>query len=305
MKNKKKLLVVGGTGFLGFHLSKEALKKGWSVTSLSSNKPKKIRYLKKVKYLVCNISKKKEIDKIKLNFDHVVNFGGYVDHKDKSKTYKSHFVGCKNLANHFCKKKIFSFIQIGSCIEYGFTKSPQNENSSTSINKLNSVYGKSKLMASNYLMSLYKKKKFPVIILRPYLIYGPFQDINRFIPIIINGCLKDQSFKTSNGKQKRDFLYVTDFINLIFKVLKNQNFIGEIFNVGSGKPQVLKKIISLIKKNIKKGNPKFGKIKLRKDEILNLYPNISKVKKKFNWSPKINFNTGLKKTIKFYKTKRI
>ena len=156
MKNKKKILVIGGTGFLGFHLCKEALKKGWTVTSISSNKPKKIRYLKKVKYLICDIGKKKEVSKIKSNFDYVVNFGGYVNHKNKKKTYKSHYIGCKNLADYFINKKIKSFVQIGTCVEYGFTKSPQDENSSTSTKKLTSTYGKSKLMATNYLLNLYK-----------------------------------------------------------------------------------------------------------------------------------------------------
>ena len=105
MKNKKKLLVVGGTGFLGFHLCKEALKKNWVVTSFSTNKPKKIRFLNKVKYVIGDISKKKEISKINQKFDYVVNFGGYVDHKNKIKTFKSHYFGCKNLADYFLKKK--------------------------------------------------------------------------------------------------------------------------------------------------------------------------------------------------------
>ena len=305
MKNKTKLLVVGGTGFLGFHICKEAIKKGWSVTSISTNKPKSIRYLKKVKYLICNIGKKKELIKIKSNFDYVINFGGYVDHKNKTKTYKSHYLGCKNLADYFCKKKIKSFIQIGSCIEYGSLKSPQDENSLTSINKLKSIYGKSKLMATNYLLNLFKKDNFPATIIRPYLIYGPYQDINRFIPIVINGCLNDMGFNTSEGKQKRDFLYISDFVNLIFKIFNNKKVRGEIFNVGCGKPLGLKKIINLIKNNIKKGNPKFGRLKLRKDEILELYPNISKIRKAINWKPKTDFKSGLKKTIKFYKLRII
>ncbi len=295
--------MVGGTGFLGFHLCKDALKKKWIVTSISTNKPKKIRFLNKVKYLTCDISKKKEILKIKSKFDYVVNFGGHVDHKNKIKTFKSHYVGCKNLANFFLKKKIDSFIQIGSCVEYGYKTSPQDEHSYFTASKLKSYYGKSKLMASNYLMNLFKNKRFPVTILRLYLVYGPYQDINRFIPIIIDGCLKNKIFDTSNGKQERDFLYVKDLTNLIFKVLKNEDTRGEIFNVGSGKPLPIKNIIQQIKNYIKKGKPNYGKIKLRKDEILKLYPNISKIKKITNWVPKTNFKIGLNKTIKFYKSK--
>ena len=54
---------MGGTGFIGYHLAKKSLKKGWEVTSISTNKPKKIRYLSKVKYLICDISKKKFLKK--------------------------------------------------------------------------------------------------------------------------------------------------------------------------------------------------------------------------------------------------
>ena len=59
MKVNKKILIIGGTGFIGYHLAKKSLKKGWLVTSISSNKPKQKRYLPKVKYIFCDISKKK------------------------------------------------------------------------------------------------------------------------------------------------------------------------------------------------------------------------------------------------------
>ena len=245
---KKKILIVGGTGFLGYHLAKKCIEKGWGVTSISTNKPKKIRFLSKVKYLILDISKKKLIKKlIKYDYDYVVNFGGYVNHNEKLKTYQSHYVGCKNLADFFLGKKIESFIQIGSCVEYGYNKSPQEENKIFDINKLKSTYGKAKLSATNYLIKKYKEKKFPCVILRLYLVYGPRQDLNRFIPLVIKGCLEKSFFPCSSGKQYRDFLYIDDFVQLIFMILKNKNTIGEVLNVGSGKPKKIKKIIFLIK----------------------------------------------------------
>ena len=82
-----KLLIVGGTGFLGYHLANRCIKKGWSVTSLSTNSPVSIRKVKKVKYILCDITKKKNIKKklSKIKFDYVVNFGGYVNHYEKKK----------------------------------------------------------------------------------------------------------------------------------------------------------------------------------------------------------------------------
>ena len=68
---------------------------------------------------------------------------------------------------------------------------------------------------------------------------------------------------------------------------------------------MIKNVINLIKKKIKKGFPKYGKIKLRKDEISKLYPKITKIKKILNWKPKISFKNGLSKTIDFYKSGKI
>ena len=98
MNLKKNILIIGGTGFIGYHLANKSLQKGWQVTSISSKTPKKIRYLSKVKYIICDITNKELLKKsINKSFDYVVNLGGYVDHSNKRKTYNSHYKGCKNL----------------------------------------------------------------------------------------------------------------------------------------------------------------------------------------------------------------
>jgi len=171
---KKNILILGGTGFVGYHLAKEALKRGFHVSSLSKNTPVKKRYLKKVKYIIADISNINSIKKkIKNDFQYVVNLAGYVDHSDKIRTYKSHYLGCKNISNFFLKKKIKRFIQVGSSLEYGLGKSPQKEDFQC---KPQSAYGKAKFFSTQYLLNLYKKKKFPVTIVRLYQVYGPYKD---------------------------------------------------------------------------------------------------------------------------------
>ena len=300
---KKSILIAGGTGFIGQNLTKRCLKNKLSVTILSTSKKKFPS--KNIKFIKCDISKKRELlNKLKKKkFDYVVNLAGYVDHSHKIKTMKSHYNGCKNLADHFKTKKIKKFIQIGSRVEYGKIKSPQTENKIIQEKKLKSHYGLAKLKSTNYLLNLNKFFFFPCTILRFFLVYGPGQLDNRLIPYVILNCLKNNSFKNSKGIQLRDFLFIDDAVNSIMKCLKNKKSNGHIVNICSGKPVKIKSIVLRINKIIKKGRPLFGKIKLRPDEPLKLYSNNRKARKFLNWMPKVSLNDGLNRTIKNYEKK--
>ena len=293
-----RILILGGTGFIGYHLAKEALRRGFKVSSVSKNKPIKKRFLKNVNYIIADISKNNSIKKkIKKYFDYVVNLAGYVDHSNTIETYNSHYLGCKNISNFFLKQKIKKFIQVGSSMEYGHVKSPQKENFKC---KPLSIYAKAKFLSTQYLLNLYKEKKFPVTILRFYQVYGPYQDSNRFIPIVINSCKLNREFPCSHGRQSRDFLYISDLIDIFFLILKSSEVKGEILNIGSGKPLKIKNIIQRILSYYKSGKPQFGKIKLRKEEQMEIYPDIRKAKRILNWKPKISFLKGIVKTIQYY-----
>lgn len=297
---RKKVLVIGGTGFLGYHLIKKCLSKKMLVTSISRKKPSKNFFLRKVNYKTCNLKDSNKLKKIIQNdFEFVVNLGGNIDHNNKIKTYSSHYIGVKNLYEALKKKKIKKFIQIGSSSEYGKIFGKVKE---TDICGPKMIYGKSKLNASKFLLKKFKLEKFPVVILRFFQIYGPMQKTNRLIPYVISSSIQNKSFSCSEGSQFRDFLYVDDAINAILKNFNNKKkMIGKIFNIGYGKPIKVKDIILLITKIIKKGKPVFGKINLRIDESMKIYPEIKKAKSILLWKSKIPIIEGLSKTINFYK----
>ena len=85
------------------------------------------------------------------------------------------------------------------------------------------------------------------------------------------------------------------------KIMKPQKS-GKIINIGQGQPLLVKEVIKKINMKIGSGIPEYGKIKFRKDEIINLYPNIRIAKKILKWKPKISFNKGINLTIKYYKS---
>ena len=299
----KNLLIVGGTGFIGYHLLKEAQKRKYNVSSISLNRPQKIRYLKGVKYILADISNYKILKK-KLNtsFNFVINAGGYGVHpefgKEGDRLIYSHFQGLQNLLQILNLKKIKKFVQIGSSAEYGKILSPIKE---TAFCKPKTPYAIAKFLCTKYLMELYTEIKFPTTVFRLFQVYGPKQDDNRIVSFLIKNCLKNKKFLTTEGKQICDFCYIDDVVNAIFKSINNKKTNGEILNIGSGKPISIKKVINLVLKKTGKGMPKLGGLNYKKNINKNNFPNIAKAKKRLRWEPKISIDHGIIKTIKSFK----
>ena len=87
-------------------------------------------------------------------------------------------------------------------------------------------YGKDKLKCTNFLNNSFKIYGFPVIIFRPYQVYGPLQETNRLIPIAAKACYFGKKFNCIDGNQVRDYLYVEDLVDAVLKALQNPKAIG-------------------------------------------------------------------------------
>ena len=300
---KPHLLVIGGTGFIGYNLLLSARKKGWKLSSLSLNYPKKYRYISDVNYISADITNLLELKKkLKGQYQYVVNSGGYgvlnSSNYENKKILNTHFIGVVNLVTIFEKKNILKFVQIGTGDEYGLAKAPQKEN----ITDLPfSAYGLAKYYATEFLKLKYRIKKFPVTVLRFFLVFGPHQNKKKIISHAIINCLLDKKFKLTKGNQKRDYCYIENIIEAIFLALKAKKNDGEVINIGSGNPKTVKTLVKCINRLIGKGKPLFGAINYRNYENKNIYPDIKKANKKLKWKPKISVLKGLELTINYYK----
>ena len=294
------LLVVGGTGFIGSSITEEALKQGYNVTVISKGDVPSEKQKKLVKYISVDISNKKDL-LIKLdknNFNYVINLAGYVDHSDYfdggEEVVNVHLDGTRNLISCINKKHLIKYVQIGSSDEYGDNASPQNEEQRELPI---SPYSFAKTAATHFLQMLYRTKELPIVVIRTFLVYGPGQNNSRFIPQVIKGCISNKEFPVSKGEQLRDFCYITDFVDAVFLILKNEKINGKVINIASGNPIMIKDIINKIVLYVGFGMPKFDKIKYRKNENMKLYADITRARVMLGWQPKVNLETGLKKTI--------
>jgi dTDP-glucose 4,6-dehydratase len=141
---------------------------------------------------------------------------------------------------------------------------------------------------------------FPAIIIRPCNNYGPWQYPEKFIPVIIYKALKNEKVPVyAKGLNVREWLYVSDCAQGILKVL-NRGEMGEIYNLGSGREMqninVVKRVLNIL------GKPK-SLIRFVKDRPGHDYRyslNFSKILK-LDWKPKLDFETGIKETVTWYR----
>lgn len=304
MANLKELLVIGGTGFIGRHLVDQAASHGYQPTILSLHKVQKREKISGVEYIVGDLCSQKELKNnlIGRDIEYLVNLGGYIDHSKYDKggreTMMTHFLGVQNLIQYLDWNNLKRFIQIGSSDEYGGQSAPQDE---SMREEPISFYSMGKVAAGQMLQMLYKTEGFPCVILRPFLVYGPGQDEQRFLPQIISGCLREESFPASYGEQLRDFCYIDDIINGIFRALESSDAVGQIINLASGQPVTIKNMIKRVQKMAGSGDPQFGKVPYRPGENMALYADITKAKKLLEWEAKVDLDEGIRRTIEYYK----
>lgn len=298
------LLVVGGTGFIGRHFVNRAADLGYQITVLSLHQPAPINIIKHVDYIAADLSSSQQVyQQLEgKHFNYVVNFGGYINHAQYlsggQQVIDTHFNGVQNLIQHLDWHSLKAFVQIGSSDEYGNQRSPQKE----SLKEIPiSPYSFAKTAVSQMLQMLHRTEKFPAIILRLFLVYGPMQNKQRFLPQIITGCLDNKSFPTSQGDQLRDFCFIDDIVDGIFKAIASPSAYGEVINLASGKPIKIRSILDKVKDIIGLGDPQYGQFPYRKDENMSLYADITKAKQLLSWNPTTTLEDGLIQTIDYYR----
>lgn len=166
-----------------------------------------------------------------------------------------------------------------------------------------STYAVTKLAQDRLAFSAWKEHKLPVIIVRQFNCYGPNETQPYIVPTLIEQRSQYEHFNLGNVEAKRDFTYVEDAARAGVDLLENSEAVGEIFNVGTGKAYSVRDIASKISQIF---DPKFiapiniDAYKLRPHDVDLLICDPTKMRLLTGWKPKVNLDEGLKKTVEWY-----
>ena len=155
-------------------------------------------------------------------------------------------------------------------------------------------YCRSKLISEDLCRSYNKDFGVPIVIFRPFNIYGKGQNENFLIPLILSQLKKTGKISLKDPRPKRDFIHVDDAVAAYVKALDFKSDNLEIFNLGSGISYSVKEIAEMMASNFSEDIKIEFSNDIRKNEVLDTVADISSIKNKVGWEPVKSFYNGLK-----------
>jgi nucleoside-diphosphate-sugar epimerase len=164
------------------------------------------------------------------------------------------------------------------------------------------LYGITKAAGTMYCQLMARKFNLPIVTMRPFAVYGYFEDKDRLIPTIIKACLTNTELKLANPNFVRDFIFIEDLINAYIKTIQNvKKAQGKVFNIGSGRQTNIATVVNLIKKITKSSlKPIYAQIQSVQTEPQYWQADISQAKRILSWYSRYTLEKGLEKDIKWF-----
>lgn len=304
-----RILVTGGSGFIGSHLCERLLSEGHEVLCLDNfftgSKDN-------INHLMDNhrfeLIRHDIINAILLEVDQIYNLACpaspvHYQH-NPVKTTKTSVMGTINMLG-LAKRVRARILQASTSEVYGDPKvSPQKEEYWGNVNciGIRSCYDEGKRVAETLMMDYHRQNKVDIRIVRIFNTYGPRMALmdGRVVSNFIVQALKNEDITVyGDGSQTRSFCYVSDLVDGLIRMMNKDNFTGPV-NIGNPDEYTMLDFAKKIKE-ITGTKAKIVFKPLPQDDPMQRRPDITLAHKELNWEPKISLNEGLRKTVEYFK----
>ena len=301
------ILVLGASGFVGANLLRMLLEHREDVYGTATRLPAwRLEGLPRNHVLVTDLLIDSNLDallqevKPRTIFD-CIAYGAYSFETDRELIYRTNFNLISRLLGRLDPRTLSCYVHAGSSSEYGDNSSGPREDAPPAPN---SHYSVSKVAAASLIQYFGKKKGLPCVNLRLYSAYGPLEDSSRLIPNIVHFGASGLYPELVDPNVSRDFIYVDDVARAFIEVglkLSEPDY-GESFNLGTGRKTTIGDIVTTAQRlfNIRR-EPEFT-MPNREWDLTDWFADISKLRERFGWEPKVCLEEGLERTASWYRS---
>jgi UDP-glucuronate decarboxylase len=305
-----RLLITGAAGFLGFSLSRKFLSEGHQVTGLddfTTGSPEHIKELENnnnFRFIFQDVR-----EPLYGNFDGILNFACPASpihyQANPVRTIETNFLGMINVL-HLAKDLNARVLQASTSEVYGDPDiSPQKETYWGNVNPIGirSCYDEGKRAAETLCFDYMRQHKLDVRVIRIFNTYGPGMAIGdgRVVSNFIVQALRGEDLTIyGDGSQTRSFCYVLDLVDGIYKTFIHTENIASPINLGNAQEFTMMELASLIVK-MTESKSKVVTIPLPEDDPRQRCPDITLAKKHLQWEPHTNLQSGIEKTIEYFR----
>jgi nucleoside-diphosphate-sugar epimerase len=304
----KRVLVTGGSGFIGSHLTRRLVKEGAEVGILTKydsiiDNIRLVDIWKCIRVIEADI---RNLDSLKTIADfkpEVIYHLAAYNHVGDSFLHISEALNCniQGTANVLEAYNDYErFIYIATSEVYGHQERvPFVEDMCP--NPI-SPYAIGKYGGELYCRMKWERADRRIVVLRPFNAFGPYQSPRAVIAEMVLTCLEGKPIYTTEGKQTRDFNYVENLVDGFILAGKCEDAIGQVINLGAGIEISIRELIEIIHHQTNSQSQlHIGALDYRPTEIWRMFADNRRAKEILNWTPKISFEVGLKWTIEWYR----
>jgi nucleoside-diphosphate-sugar epimerase len=274
-----KVVVTGATGFIGKALVARLHQDRCCVEGLSS---------------ADGDIAKIDLDDRLANFrpDHIVHLAGRTfvpdSWHDPLNFYRINVQGTVNVAD-YCRRHSVSLVYVSAYV-YGKPVSlPIREDY---LVQPNNPYAQSKFLGEEVCRQYAATFKLPVVILRPFNVYGPGQSSSFLIPTIVHQALHNDVIELDSLTPRRDYVYVDDLVEAIVLSLRVSQY-GVTYNIGSGYSVSVHEVVQTVLSRAGVSKPVFSRNIERENEVMDVVADISRVSRDFSWHPQFTLADGI------------
>lgn len=303
-----RVLVTGGSGFFGSHLVHRLHEMESEVHVLTKynsviDNVRLARIWDELHVIEADLRNPDSLAPLRdLNLDIVFHFAAY-NHVGDSflhviEAMSSNAMGTVNLVEACANYK--AFVYIATSEVYGFqTETPWHENLTPFPI---SPYAVGKYSGELFARMAWHVRQRPVVVLRPFNAYGPYQSPRAVVAEIILNCLRGEPVRSTEGVQTRDFNYVTNLVDGVLLAATEAKAIGEVINIGSGQDVSIRDLILKIHAlTNSRSELQIGALPYRPTEIWRMAADNRKAAALLGWQPRIGLDEGLERTIGWYR----